>query len=107
MSSSIFITFDAGEGVSLPDWKPFCDEHGLEYRGGTTYRAGQVEIELADAVHEPGSGAVVHGFTFSTFWMGEEMPGVASLAKAFWMRFGGCVSASPELRPLFTGEVTA
>jgi hypothetical protein len=106
MSSSIFVTFDAGEGVSLSHWKAFCDERGLEYRGGTTYRAGQVEIELADAVRGSGDGAVVHNFTFSTFWMGEEMPRVAELAKAFWLRFGGCVSASPELQPLFTGEVT-
>jgi hypothetical protein len=105
VSSSIFVTFDAGEGVSLRDWKLFSDEHQLEYRSGTTYRAGQVEIELADAVRNSGN-PVVHNFTFSTFWMGEEMPRVAELAKAFWLRFGGCVSASPELQPLFTGEVT-
>ena len=105
MSSSIFVTFDAGEGISLPDWKLFSDEHLIEYRSGTTYRAGQVEIELADAVRNSGN-PVVHHFTFFTFWMGEEMPRVAELARAFWMRFGGKVQASPELMALFVREVT-
>jgi hypothetical protein len=119
MSSAIYIHFEDGEEVRGDDWAAFCAEHLITYSprtaGQNMYYAGDVQIEFglygslpqfADGTPdfsraEPPDSAP--WLTFSTYHMGPAMAEVAALARAFWLRFGGTVSASPELRSMFLG----
>jgi hypothetical protein len=92
MSSAASITFETGTiGVPPDRWKSFCQEHGIEHSpqtvGGNVYYAGQVE-----ATHTR------YRLTFSTFHLGNAIPEVARLAMIAWQRWGGEISADPEVR---------
>jgi hypothetical protein len=94
MSSSIHIKFD-GDGLSFADFDDFIADYRLAASHGGGATSGQVELT---AIEQDGH---IKQAVFSTYHLGEEMPRVAMLARAFWQRFGGSVDASPELRPLF------
>ena len=95
MSSAIHVSFDPmDDWPDVGQWQAFCDEHEIAYSphtaGGITWYAGEVEVSHTDTTT-----------TFSTYWMGGAIPEVARLAQAFWLQFGGRVSASPELQRAF------
>lgn len=101
MSSAAYIHFENGTvGVSIEDWRSFCAEHCIEHSprtvGGNVYYLsglnGGVEI-----------GYESHRLSFSTFWMGEAMAEVARIAVLSWRRWGGSISAAPEIRQLIAG----
>lgn len=129
MSSSIYVTFDEDEGVSGEAWAEFCRDHAIRYSpqtvGQSTFYAGEVEICFGRDGTEPVKVDAPGHFdgwrydwdtakppdyaervTFSTFHYGSAMPQVAVLARAFWLRFGGRVSADEELRHLFAPGAT-
>jgi hypothetical protein len=92
VSSAANITFDADTiGVPADQWESFCQEHRIEYSpqtvGGNVYYQGSIEVHYA-----------VHELRFSTFWMSGAIPGVARLARIAWKRWGGYLSADPEVR---------
>ena len=106
MSSAICITFDEADAISGEDWAAFCAEHAVTYSpqtvGRNVFYAGDVEVTFGDAQPAAeGPPGYAGSVTFSTYHLGAAMPDVATLARAFWLRFGGSVSADPELRRMF------
>ena len=98
MSSAANITFEPDTvGVPAEEWQTFCREHRLEHSpqtvGGNYYYAGEVEVRYAE-----------HMLNFSTYWFGNSMREVARLAKIAWRRWGGSLSADPEIRKLMVKE---
>lgn len=95
MSSAAHITFEKDtKGVPADEWAAFCVEHEIAYSpntvgGNVYYYGGKVEIHYE-----------MHGLTFSTFWMGPGMNSVARIAIDAWRRWGGTLSADPEIRDL-------
>jgi hypothetical protein len=91
MSSAANITFEPDTiGVSINEWQEFCKEHQIEHSphtmGGNVYYAGDVEISYDK-----------HWVRFSTYWGGAAIPDVARLAMIAWRRWGGNLSADPEV----------
>jgi hypothetical protein len=116
MSSSAHLNFDKGEEVSLDDWEPFADEHGLTFNphvvGRNVYRRGAIEVTFGemqrseepdlpdgridfDAIRPPAEAARIW---FSTYFMASGCRDVARLALAAWQRFGGSLDAAPEIK---------
>lgn len=94
MSSAATLTFDPDTiGVSIDEWKAFCAEHALVHSpqtiSGDVYYAGEVEVHYA-----------TYRLIFSTYWHGAAVPAVTRLALIAWRRWGGQISASPEIRRL-------
>jgi hypothetical protein len=96
MSSAATITFDADVvGISAKDWKAFCAEHNIQHSpntiGGNVYYLngdwGSVELTFDR-----------ERLSVSTFHGGQAMPDVARLALLAWRRWGGDLSADPEIR---------
>jgi len=99
MSSAATLTFDPDTiGVPADQWESFCQEHRIEYSprtvGGNVYYAGDVEVHYAE-----------HKLRFSTYWMGRSIPEVARLAMIAWQRWGGEISADPEVRRLMYKDI--
>ena len=97
MSSSVFITFDArDEGVSRAKWDAWTEGHHLEQTPGTgehghTWRSGPgIEVDYHNK----------RRFTFSAFYMSDEVPELIRLALDFWTKFGGDLDAAPEIRTM-------
>jgi hypothetical protein len=91
MSSAANITFEPDTiGVSINEWQEFCKEylikHSPQTAGGNVYYAGDVEISYDQ-----------HWVRFSTYWGGPSVPDVARLAMVAWRRWGGKLSADPEV----------
>lgn len=109
MSSAAYLTMD-DEGVTLADWMEFCKERGIVYLpqtvGGNVFSlgAGTDEVEIIfGASDDTSSGqppAEALEITFSTYFGGNTV-GVAALAAAAWERFGGKLSAAPEVKGWF------
>jgi hypothetical protein len=107
VSSDAFLSFDAGEEVTLEDWQHFVSLQGLLHRpevvGGNTYQHPyhpvQVRFGRGSSTRRelPAEAAMI---TFSTYFMGEACPVVAMLAVAAWQEFGGGLDAAPEIRNL-------
>ena len=101
MSSAANITFEPGTvGVPAEEWQAFCREHRLEHSpltvgGSVYYQGGHDGVEVT--YHE-------HTLRFSTYWFGNAMRDVARLAKIAWRRWGGQLSADPEIRKLMIKE---
>jgi len=101
MSSAATITFEPDTvGIPAEEWQAFCREHRLEHSpqtvGGNVYYQGGlggVEVHYAE-----------HRLIFSTYWFGNAMRDVAKLAKTAWRRWGGNLSADPEIRKLVAKE---
>lgn len=99
MSSGATIEFDPMETrVESDEWIEFCAEHGIAYSpntvGGNIYYAGGhagVEIEF-----DP------RRLRFSTFHMGKACDEVARITLLAWLRWGGDLSADPEIRALIS-----
>jgi hypothetical protein len=92
MSSAATITFEPDTvGVPTKEWQSFCQEHCIKHSpqtiGGNVYYAGEVEVHYTR-----------HDLHFSTFWMGSAIPDVARLAMLAWRRWGGQLTADPEIR---------
>ena len=98
MSSSLYITHEPGT-VSRRQFDAFCAEHAIIRASSGDWRHGDVEVTWHPdrSSRDTYTGTV----TFSTYWMGNAMPDVARLARAWWLLHGGQVGGSPELRPLF------
>ncbi|HSX22574.1 MAG TPA: hypothetical protein VLE97_07360 [Gaiellaceae bacterium] len=95
MSSAANITFEKDTiGVPADEWQSFCAEHQIKHSpqtvGGNVYYAGG--IGGVEVHYER------HALRFSTYWMGGAIPGVARLAMTAWKRWGGYLSADPEVR---------
>ena len=115
VSSDAFLAFE-DEPVPVADWADFAAARGLRYDphvvGHNVYRHAVRQIQVrfgadtAAVTHEDGRIDFAQcqpppeatQITFSTHWMGEACPEVAALAVAAWHRFGGQISASPEIR---------
>jgi hypothetical protein len=98
MSSAATITFEPDTVcVPIDAWQAFCAEHALVYSpqtiGGNVYYAGEVEVHYA-----------TRRLVFSTYWRGAAIPEVARLAMIAWQRWGGEISADPEVRRLVYKE---
>jgi hypothetical protein len=97
MSSAANITFETDTvGVPAAEWQEFCREQRLEHSpqtvgGNVYYQGGHDGVEVT--YHE-------HALRFSTYWFGNAMRDVARLAKIAWRRWGGKLSADPEIRKL-------
>ena len=94
MSSAASITFDPEtSGVPIDQWQAFCAEHVIVHSpqtvGGNVYYAGDVDVIYNE-----------HALHFSTFWSGKAIPDVARIAMSAWCRWGGKISADPEVRVL-------
>lgn len=92
VSSAANITFEPDTiGVPADEWQRFCQEHHIEHSpqtvGGNVYYADAVEVHYA-----------MHELRFSTYWRGGAVPEVARLAMIAWRRWGGQISADPEVR---------
>lgn len=93
MSSAATITFDPGTlGVSGLEWAQFCQEHAIKHSpqtigGNVYYYSANVEIKYFES-----------SLRFSTYLHGSTMKDVARLAMSAWTRWGGCLTADPEIR---------
>jgi hypothetical protein len=95
MSSNITITFGrTDEGVRRDAWDAWAAEHDLILNtgNGLFYRGGTPGTEVAYVSKRE--------VTFSTFYRGPALSDAAALALEFWARFGGSMTASPELAGL-------
>jgi hypothetical protein len=98
MSSSAYVRFEpetTDVAQAHAGWDQFCAEHGIvldpHVAGEPTYYAGRVEVcWLSEEL-----------LSFGTFFMGADMPEVAELAHAFWLKFGGYLSMSDEVRAVW------
>lgn len=97
MSSAATIAFDRDStGVHGGEWSDFCAEHEIVHSpntvGGTVYYFGGL------------AGVEVHYermcIGFSTFFGGRACDGVARLVMIAWSRWGGRLTADPEIRSL-------
>lgn len=103
MSSAATITYELDTiGVPSDEWKRFCEEHDIVHSprtiGGNVYYQGGlngVEVHYAE-----------HALRFSTYWMGRAIPDVARLAMIAWRRWGGQISADPEVRKAIVPDPT-
>jgi hypothetical protein len=112
MSSAAFIEFEPGtKGIPITEWREFCDEHGIVHSpntvGGNVFYANQVEVTFGRVlrvlnVATPALPDHAHYLCFSTYFMGEALPDVAALALAAWKRWGGQLSAAPEITAIFS-----
>jgi hypothetical protein len=98
MSSAATITFEPDTiGIPADEWQVFCAEHAVVYSpqtiGGNVYYADAVEVHYA-----------VHELRFSTYWRGGAVPEVARLAMIAWKRWGGHLTADPEIRQVVYKE---
>lgn len=105
MSSAATVTLD--HLVDINDWMAFCKEHEIIHSpqtiGGNTYywdRFGGVEVTISARSEPEPRGARIR---FSHFFMGELIVHVARLALEAWARWGGELSADPEIRNLIRG----
>lgn len=101
MTSSIYITFEEGttEHEALRrTWVDFCESRGMTPQGNGCYYLGQIESHIS------GNGS---GVVFSTYHMGEFMDDAARIGMAFWVRHGGSMEASQELRTALSKHVPA
>jgi hypothetical protein len=94
MSSAAILTFKPDTvGVPIDEWRAFCAKHALVHSprtfGDNVYYANKVEAHYA-----------VHRLVFSTYWCGATIPEVTRLAMIAWQRWGGEISADPEVRRL-------
>ena len=92
MSSAADITFARDTvGVPADEWQHFCEEHHIKHSpqtaGGTVYYAGEVEVRYVE-----------RWLCFSTRHGGRAMEDVARLAMIAWHRWGGSLTADPEIR---------
>lgn len=103
MGSAAFIHLEHGECVERETFDQWCAEAGIVFSpdtvGGDTYYAGEVEVTFGKVRDERQT------LTISTFFMGSAMPQVAAIAYAAWLRFGGDLSASPEVRRMFARTI--
>lgn len=104
MSSAATIIFDKDtRGISAEKWQNFCRENSIEYSprtvgGKVYYQGGMGGVEIHFATHK---------LIFSTYWGGSMMESVARLVKIAWCRWGGNLSADPEIRKLMCSDSTA
>lgn len=105
MSSSAYLAWDEGEGVSGEDWATFCSEHRIRHSpstiGGNVFYAGDVEFHFGKADNEsiePPNYA--EQITVATFHFDAALPDVARFARELWLRHGGRLSADDEIRRL-------
>jgi hypothetical protein len=108
MSTAANLTIE-GEPVSQRDWKAFCKEQGIEYTpqtiGGNVFCHGggsyEVEITFGEAKSfGKGPPEEASEIRFSTYFMGDTAE-VARLTASAWERFGGSLSADPEVKRFF------
>lgn len=110
MSSAAYLTME-DEGVTLAEWMEFCKERGIVYLpqtvGGNVFSlgAGTDEVEIIFGTMNDASSkqppAEASEITFSTYFGGNTV-GVAASAAAAWERFGGKLSAAPEVKGWLT-----
>jgi hypothetical protein len=96
------VTHDqAAEGIRQAAWEQFCREHGLTQGtpgSDTWYGAGQkIQVVWRGRRH----------VSFATSGAGEQLPEVALLAVACWARFGGRLTASPDIASIISAAVQA
>jgi hypothetical protein len=103
MSSAANITFESDTiGVPPDQWSAFCAAHDIVHSpqtvgGNIYYHGGFGGVEAA--YHSE------HWVSFSTYHGGRAMGDVARLAMLAWRRWGGKLSADPEIRSLLSKEV--
>jgi hypothetical protein len=95
MSSAANIEFDPETlGIPSEEWRAFCTEHALVHNprvvGGNVYYGGY--DDQVEATYDE------HALCFSTYQGGRAMPDVARLAALAWCRWGGQLTADPEIR---------
>jgi hypothetical protein len=100
VSSAVTSTFDPDTvGVPNDSWLSFCEEqhvvHSPNTAGGNVYYQGGVEVTYS-----------THRLSFSTYWQGAAMPDVGRLAMLAWARWGGALSADPEIRQSVLRDLT-
>jgi hypothetical protein len=100
--STAQVTHDrTAAGIRQDEWEAFCTERGLTQSmpgGDTWYGAGQqIQVVRQGRRH----------VTFRTYQAGEQVPEVARLAAACWARFGGRLTASPEITSIISDAVQA
>lgn len=114
MSSAAYINWDLDtDPLPLDEWEKFCREYEINYSPETNSKnvyyfggRGAVECHFGDQNFE-GEGPLpaAHLVYFSTYHFGEAMPDVARIAFAAWKRWGGSLSADPEIRAHMGWEV--
>jgi hypothetical protein len=96
MSSSVSFRFEVlDQGVPAEDWEAFCEAQHLVLNPGN----GLYWLNPEVSAERDGRLYV----SFSTYYMSESMTEVVRLAMLFWHRFGGSMSAAPELVALIAG----
>lgn len=97
MSSAANITFKSDTvGVPADAWKKFCAQHRLRHSpqtvGGNVYYDEDRGYKGVEVVYSQ------HQLRFSTYQGGSAMSDVARLATIAWRRWGGRLTADPEIR---------
>lgn len=107
MTKHAFVHFETDTGIPRAEWDEFCQaneierapdetpanvwylggQHGVQCIYGTRSRPGEVEEKASEVM-------------FLSNWGGPKLEGLATLAKAFWCRFGGALYAETEVRKL-------
>jgi hypothetical protein len=100
--STAQVTHDQGaDGIRQAEWEAFCTEHGLTQGmpgGDTWYDAGQqIQVIRRGCRH----------VSFGAAREGDRLPGAARLAVACWARFGGRLTASPDIASIINDAVQA
>lgn len=91
----------AARGIGHDEWEAFCAEQHLVHGtpdGDTWYGAGQqIQVIRRSRRH----------VSFAAARTGDQLPGAARLAIACWARFGGRLTASPEIAGIVNDTVQA
>ena len=102
MMSMAQVTYDqTADGIRQAEWEAFCAQHRLALGtpgGDTWYAAGHlIQVIRRGRRH----------VSFSAARTGDQLPEVARLAVACWARFGGRLTASPDIASIISDAVQA
>jgi hypothetical protein len=98
MPSSVYLTWDTGEGVSRESWSAFCEAHGIMKVGHQIFRIGEIEATMWSVDDNAPNPSTIGNITLSTYWCGSALADLARLAWALWLEHGGKMQADLELR---------
>jgi len=110
MRRNAFLSFERGAGgIPLREWQAFCVDHDIKHTphigNGNIFYHGDVEIAYAWRDETVKRGRALppraYSLSFSTSEDGTALGRVAKLACFAWRRWGGTVTAAPEVTAFF------